>query len=132
MAPGKSDMWASGRGNPAPQPCSWAGGDPLRASPATGQICPFLQLAPCHPGDGSREAAAAASALRATYPVGARENVGVLVFRHRYKQQHSAGMTRQQSSYNVVALHISLSRGGLPPLGRQPRLSAQTALPGRY
>jgi beta-glucosidase len=62
MAPGKSDMSASGK---VIHHLNLAHGQAVRsfrASPATGQIGPCLQLAPCYPGDDSPEAAGAASA----------------------------------------------------------------------
>jgi beta-glucosidase len=62
MAPGKSNLWASGR---AIHHLNLAHGRAMNAfhtSPATGQIGPCLQLAPCYPADGSPDAAAAATA----------------------------------------------------------------------
>ena len=62
MAPGKSDMSASGK---VVHHLNLAHGQAVsafRASPASGHIGPCLQLAPCYPGDGSSEAAAAATA----------------------------------------------------------------------
>jgi beta-glucosidase len=62
MAPGKSDMRASGR---VIHHLNLAHGHAVsayRASSATGQIGPCLQLAPCYPADASPEAAAAATA----------------------------------------------------------------------
>jgi beta-glucosidase len=63
MAPGKSDMWASGRviHHLAHRQAVGA----FRASPAIGHIGPCLQLAPCYPADASSEAA---SAVRRRHP----------------------------------------------------------------
>jgi beta-glucosidase len=62
MAPGKSDMWASGRVIHHLNLAHGQAVSAFRASPAIGQIGPCLQLAPCYPADASPEAAAAARA----------------------------------------------------------------------
>ena len=62
MAPGKSDMWASGRVIHHLNLAHGQAVSAFRASPAIGQIGPCLQLAPCYPADASPEAAAAATA----------------------------------------------------------------------
>ena len=62
MAPGKSDMWASGRVIHHLNLAHGQAVSAFRASSAIGQIGPCLQLAPCYPADASPEAAAAARA----------------------------------------------------------------------
>lgn len=62
MAPGESNVLASGRVIHHLNLAHGVAVAAFRASPAIGQIGPCLQLAPCYPADGSPAAAAAASA----------------------------------------------------------------------
>jgi beta-glucosidase len=63
MAPGKSDLWASGRVIHHLNLAHGRAVSAFRASPATGKIGPCLQLAPCYPADGSPDTVAAARAV---------------------------------------------------------------------